>query len=52
MRAAIADCERKLANYRTLLDHDDAVTVATSWIADTQRERKNLERQVGQPGAR
>ena len=47
MRAAIADCDRKLANYRALLDHEDAVTVAASWIADTQRERKNLERQLG-----
>ena len=48
LRAAIADCDRKLANYRALLDHEDAVTVAASWIADTQRERKNLERQLGQ----
>ena len=47
LRAAIADCDRKLANYRALLDHDDAVTVAASWIADTQRERKKLERQLG-----
>ena len=44
---AIADCDRKLANYRALLDHEDAVTVAASWIADTQRERRNLERQLG-----
>ncbi len=48
LRAAIADCDRKLANYRALLDHDDAVTVAAAWIAETQRERKNLERQLGQ----
>ena len=47
-RAAIADCDRKLANYRALLDHEDAVTVAASWIADTQRQRKQLERQRGQ----
>lgn len=48
LRAAIADCDRKLANYRALLDHEDAVTVAAEWIADTQRERKQLERQLGQ----
>jgi len=48
LRAGIADCDRKLANYRALLDHDDAVTVAAQWIADTQRERKALERQLGQ----
>ncbi|HEX9506744.1 MAG TPA: hypothetical protein VGA62_12155, partial [Acidimicrobiia bacterium] len=47
LRAAIADCDRKLPNYRALLDHEDAVTVAASWIADTQRERKNLEHQLG-----
>ncbi len=48
LRAAIADCDRRLTNYRALLDHDDAVTVAAAWIADTQRERKNLERELGQ----
>ena len=48
LRAAIADCDRKLANYRALLDHEDAVTVAASWIADTQRQRNQLERQLGQ----
>ncbi len=47
LRAAIADCDRKLANYRALLDTEDAVTVAAEWIADTQRERKALERQLG-----
>lgn len=54
LRAAIADCDRKLANYRALLDYEDAVTLAATWIADTQRERKNLERQLGQsvPGDR
>ena len=48
LRAAIADCDRKLANYRALLDTEDAVTVAVEWITDTQRERKALERQLGQ----
>jgi site-specific DNA recombinase len=54
LRAAIAECDRKLTNYRALLDHEDAVTVAAEWIADTQRERKQLERQLGQhvPGDR
>lgn len=33
LRAAIADRERKLAECRSLLDHDDPVTVAVSWIA-------------------
>ncbi|MDZ7734179.1 MAG: hypothetical protein U5R31_14900 [Acidimicrobiia bacterium] len=48
LRAAIADCDRKLANSRALLDTEDAVPVAAEWIADAQRERKTLERQLGQ----
>jgi hypothetical protein len=48
LRAAIADCDRKLANYRALLEYEDAITGAASWIAETQRERRNLERQLGQ----
>jgi site-specific DNA recombinase len=48
LRVAIAECDRKLRNYRALLDHEDAVTVAAGWIADTQRERKALDRQLGQ----
>jgi DNA invertase Pin-like site-specific DNA recombinase len=47
LRKAIADCDRKLANYRALLDNEDAVTVAAGWIADTQRQRRALEHQLG-----
>ena len=36
LRDAIADCDRKLDHYRALLDHDDAVTVAANWIAETR----------------
>jgi hypothetical protein len=50
LRAAIADCDRELANCRALLDHDDAVTVAAEWITDTQRERKESEHHLGQHG--
>jgi site-specific DNA recombinase len=54
LRAGIAECDRKLAKYRALLDHEDAVEVAAKWIAETQRERKALERQLGQriPGGK
>jgi site-specific DNA recombinase len=48
IRAAIVDCDRKLKNYRALLDADDAVSVAVEWISETQTERKGLERQLGQ----
>lgn len=47
LRAAIADCDRKLKNYKALLDHEDAVSVAVEWISETQAERKRLERQLG-----
>jgi hypothetical protein len=47
LRAGIAECDRKLAKYRALLDHDEVVEVAAKWIAETQRERKALERQLG-----
>jgi DNA invertase Pin-like site-specific DNA recombinase len=48
LRAAIADCDRKIRNYRQLLDDEDSVTLAAQWIAETQRERKALEQQLGQ----
>jgi hypothetical protein len=44
----IADCDRKIRNYRQLLDDEDAVALAAQWIAETQRERKALERQLGE----
>ena len=48
VRAAIAECDRKLARYRSLLDHDSDVTIAAKWIAETQRERRALEAQLGE----
>jgi hypothetical protein len=48
LRAAIADCDRKIRNYRQLLDDEDSVALAAQWIAETQRERRALERQLGQ----
>ena len=55
LRDQIADCDRKLADYRALLDAgEDAVTVAAKWIAEVERERKALERQLGRavPGGK
>ncbi len=48
LRSAIADCDRKIRNYRQLLDDEDSVTLAAQWIAETQRERRAIERQLGQ----
>ncbi len=47
LQAAIADCDRKIRNYRQLLDDEDTVALAAQWIAETQRERKAFERQLG-----
>jgi hypothetical protein len=35
------------ATTRALLDDEDTVTLAAGWIAEVQRERKGLERQLG-----
>ncbi len=48
LRAAVADCDRRIRNYRRLLDDEDSVTLAAGWIAETQRERRALERQLGE----
>lgn len=36
-----------MKNYQGLLDDEDSVTLAAGWIAEVQRERKDLERQLG-----
>lgn len=47
LRKAIGDCDRRIGNYRALLDDEDTVTLAAQWIAEVQRERTALERQLG-----
>ncbi len=47
LRARIADCDRRIRNYKVLFDDEDTVTLAAGWIAEVQRERKELERQLG-----
>jgi site-specific DNA recombinase len=47
LRTDIADCDRRISNYRQLLDDGNTVTLAAQWIAETQRERTALERQLG-----
>lgn len=48
-RDAIADCDRRIAKYRKLLDHDVDPALAAGWIKDTQRERRTLEAQLRRP---
>jgi hypothetical protein len=47
LRKAIADCDRRIGNYRALLDDEDTVSLAAGWIAEVQRQRKALERRLG-----
>ncbi|MCX7621869.1 MAG: hypothetical protein N2037_13620 [Acidimicrobiales bacterium] len=54
LRAGIAVRDRKIRNYRLLPDDQNTVTLGADWIAETQRERTGLERQLGEhlPGGR
>ncbi len=47
LKRRLKDCDAKLAKYRALLEHDNDLTVAARWIAEVERERKNLERELG-----
>ena len=46
LRRRVAECDRKLGRYREALAGDTEATVIAGWIAETQRERENLERQL------
>jgi len=48
LRAAVAECDRKIDKYRTLLEQDGDVAIAAKWITEAQRERRALEGQLGQ----
>jgi len=48
LRAGIADCDRRIAKYHQLLDHDVDPAVAAAWITEAQRERQGLEAQLGE----
>lgn len=39
LHAEIADCDRKLARYRAVLDGDGDIVSVTKWIADTERRK-------------
>ena len=47
LRRQLKDCDSKLARYRQLLEQDADVTVVATWIAEVERERRRLERELG-----
>jgi hypothetical protein len=53
LRRQLKECDTKLARYRQLLEQDANTTVVATWIAEVERERKRLERELrGKPSAR
>ncbi len=53
LRRQLKECDAKLARYRALLEQDGDITVVANWIAEVERERKRLERELGRkPTAR
>ena len=47
LRRQLKECEAKLAKYRALLEQQPDITIVGSWIAEVERERKRLERDLG-----
>jgi site-specific DNA recombinase len=47
LRRQLRACDARLAKYRALLEHDSDITIAATWIAEVEQERKRLERQLG-----
>ncbi len=53
LRRQLEECDAKLTKYRALLEHDSDIAIAATWIAETERERRSLERELGRkPTAR
>ena len=48
LRRRVADCDRRLGRYREALSGNGDATVIAGWIAETQREREDLERQLAE----
>ena len=47
LRRQLKECDTKLARYRALLEQDSDITVVATWIAEVERQRKRLERDLG-----
>ena len=47
LRRHLKECDAKLARYRELLEVNSEITSAATWIAEVERERRNIERDLG-----
>ena len=47
LRRRLKDCQTKLARYRDVLESGTEVSVVGDWIAEVDRERRSIERQLG-----
>jgi hypothetical protein len=53
LRRRLRDCDSQLARYRALLEQDGDLTVVATWIAEVERERNAVGRELGRkPTAR
>jgi site-specific DNA recombinase len=48
LRRRLKECETKLARYRDVLERGAEATVVGDWIAEVDRERRSIERQLRQ----
>jgi chromosome segregation ATPase len=47
LRRRLNECDSRLACYRELLEVNSEVTSAATWIAEVERERRSIERDLG-----
>ena len=47
LRRRLKECDEKLARYRELLEVNSEITSAATWIAEVERERRSIERDLG-----
>ena len=47
LRRRLKECDAKLARYRELLEVNSEITSAATWIAEVERERRSIERDLG-----
>src|SRR4051812_28255188 len=47
LRRRLKECDAELARYRELLEVDNEITSAATWIAEVERERRSIERDLG-----
>jgi site-specific DNA recombinase len=47
LRRRLKECQTKLARYRDVLERGTEASVVGDWIAEVDRERRSIERQLG-----